>query len=163
MCAIWIHGLTLGLLRVVPSFGSRYVIWLHVIPIWVLIVCIIVLFVVHVFDWQWPQWIVCPSKGVERSYTMLKLFDEDVIFYPKRIIFIYYVMSKQLIKTSLVKLKLLNKPLLHYITHINTHTNWDNQCIIRRQLWGNILWCWFWMGCWYFILNLNTRDNWLYD
>ena len=38
------------------------------------------------------------------------------------------MMSEQLIELSLVEIELMSKTLLHCMTPIITHTNWDNQC-----------------------------------
>ena len=37
-------------------------------------------------------------------------------------------MSKQHIELPLVKYELPSKMLLHCVTHLVTHTNWDDQC-----------------------------------
>ena len=43
------------------------------------------------------------------------------------------VTSKQPIELSLVEFEVLNKTLLHFITLIITHTNFDNQCSLESK------------------------------
>ena len=70
-------------------------------------------------------------------------------------------MSKQHIELPLVKYELPSKMLLHCLTHLVTHTNWDDQCscdIIRGRVGierGEINYIYMYMCTW----TLESQEN----